>query len=187
MRPTDATFAYDQMKSITGASRNVALLFQYVERWRTVSRKRRRSTSPPTSRATDCDNTRRLRHALPIRDEKEYETSISRWGETANGWFGECTAIPVRILAMGSCLPPWCLPSGQTIECVTCPGAPVAAASGPRVCIRHSICRDKITRRNKRKNEKYVLSGIKRWSSINRWFRLKRTIKRMGSSWRVVF
>lgn len=45
--------------------RDVALLFQCVERWRTVSRKRRRSTSPPTSRATDCDNTRRpRRHAL---------------------------------------------------------------------------------------------------------------------------
>lgn len=45
-------------------------LFQCVERWKTVSRKRRRSTSPPTSRATDCDNTRKAtRHALTERDE----------------------------------------------------------------------------------------------------------------------
>lgn len=45
-------------------------LFQCVGRWKTVSRKRRRSTSPPTSRAIDCDNTRKAtRHALTERDE----------------------------------------------------------------------------------------------------------------------
>lgn len=43
------------------ASRHVMLLLQCVERWRMVSRKRKRNTSPPTSKATDCDNTQRPR------------------------------------------------------------------------------------------------------------------------------
>lgn len=144
---------------------NVTFLFQCVERWRTVSRKRRRNTSPPTSRATDCDNTQRLRHAVAIRDERENGTS-TLWRKEKRRRFG---AIPVRVSIVGILLrdfPAWYLSSrSQTWATRRYP-----------------------TFTYMQKTKGWNAFRIKRWSSINRWFRLKQNDRaNAGSSWRVVF
>ena len=56
-----------------------------VERWRTASRKRRRSTSPHTSRATDCDKTRTpyLVHEKRGRRQHNHRSNWSDVDDTA--------------------------------------------------------------------------------------------------------